>query len=213
MKIQVTRIIGTLLLVVALSPVHGVWAGAPTDQLRDGVDRVTKILGDPELKGREKASQRRAAIGKVAGDIFDFGEMAKRSMGQHWDSRTPAERVDFARLFTDLIQRSYISKVDQSESRKMTFLGETIDGDHAVVRTAIILSQGQMPIDYRMHATGERWRVYDLGLDGVSLVANYRAQFNKIIRTSSFATLVARLASNQAEFAPAASPSGGKAGR
>jgi phospholipid transport system substrate-binding protein len=210
------RCIPIVTLLLALGSVFSAWAGPPTDQLRAGVDRVVRILRDPALAGERQADQRRAAIGRVAGEIFDFGDMAKRSLGQHWGERTPAERVEFARLFTELIQRSYIARVDQHESvAGVTFLGETVDEDYAVVRTTIPLSNGStMPLAYRMRRAGDRWRVYDLSMDGISLLANYRAQFNKIIRTASFEELVARLEANKAAFsAPAASPTSGKAGR
>jgi phospholipid transport system substrate-binding protein len=205
------RVIWTLISLFTLCSVHGAWAGSPTDDLREGVDRVVKILRDPELKGDKHIEQRRAAIAVVAGELFDFGEMARRSLGQHWDRRTPAERKEFVRLFTVLIQRSYVSKVDQQDAAgRMTYRGETMDADHAVVQTTIALNNGSvMPLDYRMHKPRTHWQVYDLGLDGISLVANYRAQFNKIIRTSSYEALVARLKSNQAEFA---APSAGAAG-
>lgn len=204
------RVLSTLTLLLALGSADGAWAGPPTDQLRDGVDRVLKVLRDPELKGDTQVNQRRIAIGKVADGIFDFGDMAKRALGQHWTPRTPVERGEFVRLFTDLIQRAYVSKVDQhAAATKMTFRGETVDDDYAVVQTTIPLSNGsKMPLDYRMHQTRERWQVYDLSIDGISLVANYRAQFNKVIRTSSYGGLVTKLKSQQAEFsAPSASPS------
>ncbi len=210
------RLILTVTLLLALSLVLSAWAGAPTDQLREGVGQVVKILHDPALAGEHRGDERRAAIGRVAAEIFDFGDMAKRSLGQHWAKRTPVERAEFARLFTELIQRSYITKVDQHGSAaRVTFLGETVEENYAVVKTRIPLSNGSsMPLDYRMHSTAGQWQVYDLSMDGVSLLANYRAQFNKIIRTSSFEDLVARLKANKAEFAaPSASPASGKAGR
>jgi phospholipid transport system substrate-binding protein len=184
-----------------LSPVPGAWAGAPTDQLRDGVDRVFKILRDPELAGDARATQRRSAILTAAGTIFDFNEMAKRSLGQHWAVRTPAERTQFVALFTDLMQHSYISKVDQHGGAKMVYRGETIDGDFAAVRTTIPLSNGsEMPLEYKMHTMDARWQVYDLSIDGISLVSNYRSQFNKVIRLDSYDILVARLKSHQTQF-------------
>ena len=210
------RLILTVTPLLALSVVLSAWAGAPTDQLRDGVGRVVKILHDPALAGEHRGDERRAAIGRVAAEIFDFGDMAKRSLGQHWAKRTPAERAEFSRLFTELIQRSYITKVDQHGSAaRVTFLGETVEDDYAVVKTRVPLSNGSsMPLDYRMHSTAGQWQVYDLSMDGVSLLANYRAQFNKIIRTSSFEDLVARLKANKAEFTtPSASPVSGTAGR
>lgn len=208
------RVIWTLSLLFALCSVQGAWAGAPTDQLRDGVDRVVKILKDPELSGDKNVDERRAAISRAADEIFDFAETAKRSLGQHWAQRTPAERTDFVRLFTELVRRTYISKVDQYNS-EMTFQGDTVDGDHAVARTTVLLKKGgAMSLDYLMHRPRDRWQVYDLNIDGISLVANYRAQFNKIIRTSSYEALVTTLRSRRAEFsAPAATAAGAKSVR
>jgi phospholipid transport system substrate-binding protein len=209
-KRSTPAVIFALMLSFGLASVPAAWAGPPTDQLRDGIERIFKILGDPNLTGDEKASQRRTAVTRIAGEIFDFGEMSKRTLGRHWDGRTPAERQDFARLFTELIQRSYFSKIDEHGTEKTIFRGETMDGQHAVVKTMLLLDHGaQMPLDYSMHNAGDRWRVYDLSIDGISLVANYRAQFNRVIRSSSYADLVTRLMSRQGEFsAPAASPSG-----
>jgi phospholipid transport system substrate-binding protein len=203
------RVIWILILLFSICSVRGAWAGLPTDQLRDGVDRVVKVLRDPELRGDKRADERRAAINKVADEIFDFAETAKRSLGQHWAQRTPAEREEFVRLFTELVQRTYISKVDQYNS-ETTFRGDTVDGDNAVARTTLLLSKGgAMSLDYLMHRPRNRWQVYDLNIDGISLVANYRAQFNKIIRTSSYEGLVTALKSRRAEFsAPESAASG-----
>ena len=201
-----------LILLLGLSAVPAAWAGAPTDQLRDGIERVFKVLGDPDLSGDDKAGQRRTAVTRIAREIFDFVEMSKRALGRHWDQRTPAERTEFARLFTELIQRSYFSRIDEHGTEKTIFRGEAMDGDHAVVRTTLLLARGnRMPLDYSMRRTGDRWRVHDINLDGISLLANYRSQFNRIIRTSSYADLVTRLTSHEAEFsAPAASGAGPK---
>jgi phospholipid transport system substrate-binding protein len=202
-------IVGIFALLFTTCSVPWAWAGAPTDQLRGGIDRVFKILRDPALAGEANALQRQTAVLAAAGTIFDFGEMAKRSLGQHWAARTPVERTQFVALFTDLIQHSYINKVDQHSGAKMTFTGETVHGDLAAVRTTIPLNNGkEMPLEYRMHNADARWQVYDLSIDGISLLSNYRAQFNKIIRIDSYETLVTKLKSHQTEFsAPAASPS------
>ena len=203
------RLCWILILLFALSSAHDAWAGSPTDQLRAGIDRVVKILADPELEGTAKLSERRTAIVTAASEIFDFGEMAKRSLGQYWAERTLAERGEFVRLFTAAVEHSYIAKVDQRGAGRMTVHGEQIDGEYAIVRTTLPLSSGQeMPIDYRMHSIDERWRVYDLTVDGISLVASYRAQFNKIIRTSSYETLVDKFRSLQADPSAPSSASG-----
>jgi phospholipid transport system substrate-binding protein len=211
-------ILPTVFLIViglfTLTWVEGAWAGPPTDQLRSGVERVIKILRDPELKGDAKANERSAAVNKVADEIFDFGETAKRALGQHWAQRTAAEREEFVRLFTALLQRTYISKVDQYNS-EMTFQDDVINGDQAVVRTTLLLGKGsEMSLDYRMHHPRDRWQVYDISIDGTSLVGNYRSQFNKIVRTESYEGLVARLKSREVGFAaPTAGPSGAKSAR
>jgi phospholipid transport system substrate-binding protein len=211
-------VLHTVLLILnvlfALAWVQGAWAGPPTDQLRDGVERVVKILRDPELSGDAKVGERNAAVNKVADQIFDFGETAKRSLGQHWAQRTQVEREEFVRLFTELVQRTYLSKVNQYNS-EMTFQDDVVDGNQAVVRTTLLLGKGsQMSLDYRMHHPRDRWQVYDLSIDGISLVASYRSQFNKIVRTDSYEGLVAKLKSRQVGFAPpAAGPSGGKLAR
>ena len=203
-----------LIVLFGLAWVHGASAGPPTDQLRDGVQHVVQILKDPELMGDAKAPERSAAVNKVADEIFDFGETAKRALGPHWAQRTPAERDEFVRLFTELVQRTYLSKVDQYNS-EMTFQGDEVDGNQAVVRTTLLLGKGsQMALDYRMHHPRDRWQVYDLSIDGISLVASYRSQFNKIVRTDSYEGLVARLRSRQVGLAaPAAGPTGGKPAR
>lgn len=205
-----TAVIFALMLSFGLSSAPAAWAGPPTDQLRDGIERIFKILGDADARGDEKAAQRKTAVTRIAGELFDFGEMSKRTLGRHWDERTPAERQDFARLFTELIQRSYFSRVDEHGSEKTVFRSETVDGSHAIVRTTLLLARGaKMPLDYSMHKVSDRWRVYDLSIDGISLMANYRSQFNRIIRSSSYADLVTRLKAHQTEFsAPSASPSG-----
>jgi len=212
MTSQLARVCWILILLFVLSAPHGAWAGPPSDQLSAGIERVLKILADPELEGDTKLNQRRTAIITVASEIFDFGEMAKRSLGQYWAPRTLAERGEFVRLFTATVEHSYISKVDQRGAGKMAVQGEHVDGEYAIVRTTIPLSSGQeIPIDYRMHNIADRWRVYDLTVDGISLVANYRAQFNKIIRTSSYEVLIARFKSQQ--LAPPSTASGAEPAR
>jgi phospholipid transport system substrate-binding protein len=210
-----TAVTFALMLLFGMASAPTAWAGAPTDQLREGIERIFKTLADPAMSGDEKATQRRTTVARMAGEIFDFGEMSKRTLGRHWDERTPAERQDFARLFTELIQRSYFSKIDEHGSEKTVFRSETMDGDNAVVRTKLLLAKGaEMPLDYSMHNVSGRWRVYDLSIDGISLLSNYRSQFNRIIRSSSYAELVTKMKTHQVELSvPSASPTGPKSPR
>jgi phospholipid transport system substrate-binding protein len=176
-------------------------AGPPTDQLRTQIDRVIKTLEDPALQKEGKILERRKAVRKIAEEIFDFGETAKRSLARHWQGRTPAEQQEFVQLFADLLERSYISKVELFNGERITYTGETIDGDLAMVRTRIITKQGtEIPVDYRLHKKNEKWLVYDVVIEGVSLIANYRTQFNKIIQTSSYQELVKKMKTKQEEF-------------
>jgi phospholipid transport system substrate-binding protein len=179
---------------ILISVVQGAQAGAPTEELRGHVDQVIKILQRPDLQGEGKAVEQRTAVRKVANDIFDFQETAKRSLGRHWQERTPAEREEFTRLFADLVERAYIGKIDRYSGENVSYVGESVEADQATVRTKILTKQGsQVPVDYRVFRQGGHWRVYDVIIEGVSLTANYRTQFNKIIQTSSFEDLVAKL--------------------
>jgi len=192
--------LATALLLILTGP-DGVRAGVPSDQLRAQIDRALKILEDPELKKDGKQRERRAAIRQVANDIFDFSETAKLSLARHWASRTQAERDEFVQLFADLLERSYISKIELYGGEKIKFVGESVDPDGAVVRTRLVTKQGtEIPIDYRMHVRGDKWLVHDVHIEGVSLISNYRTQFNKIITTSSFQELVKKMKTKQGEF-------------
>jgi phospholipid transport system substrate-binding protein len=165
------------------------------------VDRVIKTLEDPQLKQESKTVERRRSVRRIANEIFDFGETAKRSLGRHWGARTPAEREEFVQLFADLLERSYISKIELFNGERVTYIGETIDGDIATVRTRLVTKQAtEIPVDYRMLKRDERWLVYDVIIEGVSLVANYRTQFNKIIQTSSYPDLIKKMKGKQEEL-------------
>jgi phospholipid transport system substrate-binding protein len=177
-------------------------AGVPTDQLRVSVDQALKVLADGTAK-REQPRERRATLRKIADDIFDWDETAKRSLGMHWQQRTPAEREEFVRLFSDMLERSYMSKIELYDGEKISYLGDTIEGDQAVVRTKILNRQGtEIPVNYKMmRRDGDRWKVYDVEIESVSLVANYRTQINNMLRRSSYPELVRTLKAkaNEAE--------------
>jgi phospholipid transport system substrate-binding protein len=193
----------TVLVALGLAAITAVpaAAGVPTDQLRGAVDRVLKTLDDPSLKGADKVADRRVAVRKIANEIFDFGEIAKRSMARHWQPLSEAQRSEFVGLFADLLERSYISKIETYGGEKIQYTAERIDGDYATVSTKIITKNGtEVPVDYRMIKRADRWLVYDVSIEGVSLVSNYRTQFNKIIQTSSYNELVSKLRNKQDEL-------------
>ena len=194
---HVALALGLVLSVVMVLPAA---AGAPSDQLKAQIDRVLKTLDNPDLKKEGRARDRRRAVRQIANDIFDFGETARRSLGRHWQPRTPAEREEFVQLFADLLERSYISRVELYGGEKIQYLGDSTEGDQAKVQTKLVTKGGsEIPIEYRMHRKGERWLVYDVIIEGVSLIANYRTQFNKIIQTSSYQELVRKMKTKQEE--------------
>jgi len=176
-------------------------AGVPTDQLRGATDRVLKVLQDPELKQPAKGEVRRQQIRAIADEIFDWQETGKRALARHWQGRSPSERQEFSALFADLIERSYVSKLEKYSGERIVYAGETVEGDTATVRTKLITkSNTEIPIDYRMQKEGDRWRAYDVLIEGVSLVSNYRTQFNRIIQQSGYGELVNKLKAKQEEL-------------
>jgi phospholipid transport system substrate-binding protein len=203
MTLRRHRAILALLLALTVTMLTTQWAlaGVPTDQLRGQIDRVIKVLEDPELKKEAHVKDRRAAVRKIANDIFDFSETARRSLGRHWQGRTPAEQNEFVQLFSDLLERSYISKIETYGGEKIAYLGDSIEAEQAKVQTKLLTKGGgEIPIEYRMHKKGDRWLVYDVVIEGVSLVSNYRTQFNKIIQTSSFQELMNKMKNKQQEL-------------
>lgn len=179
-------------MLVAISPTAA-RAQSPTEQIRQQVDQILRTLQDPAFRTRS-ASDRHAAIRGVADQIFDWTEMSRRALGPHWQQRTPAQREEFVPLFTDVLERAYVSKIESYQGERIQYRGETVDGDHAVVRTTIETPKGQsIPVDYRMLRSANGWKVYDVEIANVSLVANYRTQFNDVIRRASYDELIRRL--------------------
>ena len=177
-------------------------AGAPTEQLKQRVDDVVRVLDNPDMKN--KVAERRAAVRKISSEIFDFPDTAKRALGPHWNARTPEEQREFVQLFSDLLDRAYFSKIDRYQGEKVRYGAESINGNEAIVKTMIVTRAGsEVPVDYRMHLVNGRWLVYDVTIEGVSLVSNYRTQFNKIVQTESYQALIQKLRAKDAE--PAAS--------
>ena len=204
-----SRVPGYLIPVLLLGLVVGApapaRAGAPTDQLKASVDQIVKVLEDPALKAEARARDRRSAIRKEAEGVFDFTETAKRALGRHWQALAEKDRQEFTALFTDLIERAYISRIERYSGERIAYAGEAVEGGLATVKTRFVTKQGtEVPVDYRMQQRGERWLVYDVSVEGVSLINNYRTQFDKIIQTSSYAELVRKM--KAAELSQPATP-------
>jgi len=189
-------LVALLVVPIGLTPARDAAAGTPTDQLRDRIDRVVGILDDGDLKANPTA--RRAALRGVTGEIFDFTEITRRALGRHWQTASPAQRDELVRLLSALMERSYMGRIEQYSGERIAFVSEAVDGDLATVRTHFLTKGGTpIPVDYRLARAGDRWLAYDVTIEGVSLVANFRAQFNKIIQTSSTQGLVERLRARQ----------------
>jgi phospholipid transport system substrate-binding protein len=183
-----------LALVLSAAAAVPARAGVPTDQLREYTDAVIRVLEDPALKADDRRADRRAAVRRIATDIFDVQEAARRALGTHWPARTPAQRDEFVALFAELLEHAYISKIDLFGGERLRFTEEKVDGENAVVRARIVTRQQiEVPVEARMVRRSDRWLVYDVLVENISLVANYRAQFDRIIRTSSYEELVKRL--------------------
>jgi phospholipid transport system substrate-binding protein len=186
-------------------------AGIPTDHLRGATDRVLKILQDPDFKGPEKSEVRRKAIRGIADEVFDWQETGKRALARHWQPLSPEQRTEFATLFADLVERSYLAKIEGFSGEKIVYQGDRVDGDQATVKTKLITKANtEVPLEYRMTRQGERWRVHDVVIEGVSLVSTYRSQFNRIITQSSYEELAKRLRNKQQEVLfESGAPAGG----
>lgn len=134
------------------------FAGPATDQVKETVDQVLKILADPTLKSGQKTKERRAKLRKTVLERFDFSEMSKRSMGRYWSERTPEERENFVGLFTDLLERAYIDRVEGYTGEQILYLEETADGNYSEVRTKIVTKRNQeIPIQYRLQKADSSW--------------------------------------------------------
>jgi phospholipid transport system substrate-binding protein len=193
-------VLAVVCLLCALAAVSAA-DGGPTGQLTGAINRILEVLEDPALKGEVRAADRHRAVRQIADEIFDFEETARRAMAQHWRSLTPAQRREFVDAFSDLLERAYMSKIELYSGEKIQYPGERVEGDVASVATRIITKKGtEVPIDYRMLKRGDRWRIYDVSIEGVSLVANYRTQFNTIIRTSSYDELIGKMRSRVEEI-------------
>ena len=172
----------------------------PTEVIRVAVEQVAQVAEDADLGRPAAAERRRIEIRRIAENLFDFQEMARRSLARHWTDRTAEQRDEFVRLFTDLLERVYFGKLENYSADRMVYVGETVDGDYATVRSKIITGRkGELPIEYRLHLVGSRWAVYDVLIDGMSFVSTYRAQFNRVIQTSSYDDLVQKLRTKELE--------------
>lgn len=186
------------ILAIVLGAASSAQAGPVTDQLKGDLGRVFRVIDETSVARAGSAgidiSARRAAIRTAAAPAFDWREMASRSLGLHWQKRTEEERAEFVKVFGELVERAHIAQLERYSGEAIKYIGERVEGDLALVYTRFVTKQSkEIPVDYRLINRDARWRIYDLVVEGVSLVSNYRSQFDKTIRTSSYGELLKRL--------------------
>jgi phospholipid transport system substrate-binding protein len=186
-----TKIVAaSMMLAVACGLGAPAWALTPTEELRQYTDQVLKVLQNPALTPKT----RRSAIRDLAIEAFDVSETARRALGPHWQQLTAPQQTEFVRVFKDLLELTYISRIDEYGGERIRYASEKVDGDTGSVRALIITKQGtEVPVESRVVRKGDRWLIYDVLIENVSLVANYRSQFDRVIRSGSYDELVKRL--------------------
>jgi phospholipid transport system substrate-binding protein len=180
--------------VLSLASLARAHAGAPLDLVRTTVDRAIQILKDPELSSPDRKKERVDRLRETLVAIFDYEEMAKRALGPHWRQRTPAEQEEFVKLFRDFLEKVYSDKIDLYAGQKVRFGREVIDNEFAQVESTIIQPKGEeIAVVYKLRQVNGQWKVYDAIVENISIVNNYRSQFDRVISSSSYEELVKRL--------------------
>ncbi|HEV8642827.1 MAG TPA: ABC transporter substrate-binding protein [Methylomirabilota bacterium] len=176
----------------------------PRDVVQSAVMRVLQTIEDTQptpQSARPSPEKARLEIRRIATDLFDFDEVSRRALSRHWAARSSQEQAEFISLFTDLLERSYVGKIESYSGEKIVYTGELVDGDYATVRSRVVSKRRtETALDYRLHRTGGRWKVYDVLIDGVSFVSTYRSEFNRIIQSSSWDDLMDRLRKKRIEI-------------
>ena len=166
MNVLKTVVLGSVMLFCA----GIVYAGVPTDQLKVSIDKILNILNDKALKALAMKERRREMLTSLSNEVFDWNEMAKRSLGIYWKDRTPEEQKEFVKLFTVLLENTYMDKIESYSGEKIVYSRETVEDLYALVETKIITKQDtEVAVNYWMLNKGSRWLVYDISIEGVSL--------------------------------------------
>jgi phospholipid transport system substrate-binding protein len=184
-------------LVTDAQPGQTAGRSGPLNVVTSSVSRVLTIVRSQPADAMENG-KRRAEIREAAVALFDFDEMSRRLLGQRWIDASPEEQRDFVTLFTDLLERAYLNTLGNYRLATITFQGETISGSYAQVQSRMAAGKGEVAIEYRLREQDGRWAVYDVAVDGVSLISNYRSQFNSILKRMSFVQLLDRMRNTEA---------------
>jgi phospholipid transport system substrate-binding protein len=170
-------------------------AGPPAEQLASQIDRVLAVLGDPAFKGDDRVTPRRQAVRRVTDELIDWNEMGRRTLGTHWQTLSDGDRSAFITLFSELLNRAYLKNLDRYDGEKIVVIGDSLEGDRALVQARVVGRDGHggLPLDFAMVRDGERWRVWDIRMQGTSMVGGYRAQFARLLQTESYDSVIRRL--------------------
>jgi len=174
--------------------------GTPTEAMRTTVSQALGVLQDQDLKKPERTDERVTRLKKIADLRFDYGEMAKRSLGGQWDKLGVRDRQEFVDLFTEFLTATYVEKMHSYSGEEVTFLNERLEGNYAEVKSMLVGKKTELQMDYRLMMKGDDWKAYDVVIDGISLVQNYRGQFAAILRASSYEHLVQILREKNAQY-------------
>ena len=190
-----------LIYLLTFLPISLSWALNPGETVVQTIDRGIKILEDPSLRGFDKFAERRQKLWEIVTPVFDFAETSKRALGHHWKKRSDQERKEFVFLFTQVLRDIYLGKTDSYAGGNFIYIREIIKGNRGKVRTNFMTAdQKKVVVDFSMHKITGNWKVYDITIEGVSMVGNYRSQFNNILAKSSFENLMEKLHNKRDEF-------------
>ena len=195
MRFEYFNILITALAVSAfLSSSLTVTAGEVIDRIRHSTDSLIEIVYDSRLDTPEKKEERNIAIRKAVDEVFDWEVFSRRALGRHWNKLETEQKTEFIQIFARLIEHTYMDKTSQFSGEKIEYLEEELDGEYGIVKAKVItMDNKEVAVEYRIENKKGEWFVYDLHVEGVSLVNNYRVQFNDIIMKSSYDELIKRL--------------------
>jgi len=168
-------------------------AGEPTEEIRTAINQGVEILKNAKLETNKQRADTINRLRKIVYPLFDFNEMAKRSLGSHWRRLNPQQQKEFVSAFTELLETTYADRIDLYEGQKVAYVGEVVDKDYAQVETKVIGKNQSYAVDYKLHRVDGKWRIYDVVAENISLVNNYRSQFHRVIVNSSFEELIRRI--------------------
>ena len=169
-------------------------AAEPLDTLKNSIDKVVAILKAPEFQDSDEKDAQKKAIWDIIEKIFDFDEMSRRTTAQYWRGFSQDEKQEFSRLFSELLGNTYLDRIQKYKGEKIDYLSQEMTSDiKSVVETKIVRKDTDIPISYSMFKTHGAWKIYDVKIEGVSLIQNYRAQFTKVLINKSPADLIEML--------------------